>query len=257
VNGFDYEHAFLPGALMSVNNPDVQKGASHYIDASHHIKPCEVPEKLDLALGDLHPLGSAHVHIDPGNGILMCKAIYEKLRDIYGERADAWKPRYEAYVKKLYAKMKELQTEAAKRSKGLKVVFYHPGWCYLTERMGWELVGYVEARAGIPPTPKDTKQLIDKMRAKGCKLIAVEACYATTVPDYVAAQVGAKVVQIPHHMKAQPKCESYEQFLETLVTRIIEAGEEAEGRKPPPAAAEPATPTAPPAKAKDAEETVR
>ena len=40
VNGLEYEHAFLPGALMSINNPDIQKGASHYIDTSKYIEPC-------------------------------------------------------------------------------------------------------------------------------------------------------------------------------------------------------------------------
>ncbi|MEW6040659.1 MAG: metal ABC transporter substrate-binding protein [Elusimicrobiota bacterium] len=77
VFGLEYEHAFLPGALLSVSKQEIQRGGVKYIDTSKYIKPEEVPEKIDLALGDLHPYGSSHIHIDPGNGILMCKAIYE------------------------------------------------------------------------------------------------------------------------------------------------------------------------------------
>ena len=42
-------------------------------------------------------------------------------------------------------------------------------------------------------------------------------------PDYVAAQVGAKVVKIPHHVNAMPKCGTYVEFLDTLVKTIIKA----------------------------------
>ncbi|MBN1419946.1 MAG: zinc ABC transporter substrate-binding protein [Planctomycetes bacterium] len=240
VNGMEYEHAFVPGALASINNQQIQVGASHYIDASTYIRPCEVPTKIDLALGDLHPLGASHVHIDPGNGILMCKVIYEKLSQLYPDRAAVWKPRFESYVRAIYAKMKELQAYA-KDTKGLKVVFYHPGWCYLTERFGWELVGYVEVRAGIPPTPEHVQQLTATMKARECKLMAIEMCYSRTVPDYVASRVGAKVVRIPHHVRALSGCDDYIRYIDTLVRTIVDAArgsEPAEAGDAAPAPAE-------------------
>lgn len=230
VNGLDYEHAFLPGALMSINNAKIQRGAPNYVDTSRYIKPAEAPARLDPSLGDLHALGSPHTHIDPGNGILMCKAIFEGMSRIYPDRAAGWKPRYVAYVKRVYAKMKELQ-RLAEATRGLEVVFYHPGWKYLTDRMGWELTGYVEARAGIPPTPKQVQSLVDRMKGSGCRLMAIEMCYSTSIPDYVASQVGAKVIKIPHHTNAMPGCDTYIRYLETLVRSIHEAGLEIQGRK--------------------------
>jgi zinc/manganese transport system substrate-binding protein len=228
VNGFDYEHAFLPGALMGVNKQTIQRGASHYIDASQYIRACEVPSKIDLSLGDLHPMGSSHIHIEPGNAILMVKAIYERMSALYPEQASAWKPRYEAYVRQIYAKLQELR-QYVKGTEGLKVVFYHPGWCYLTDRFGWELIGYVEARAGIEPTPAQIRQLIESMKSRGAKLIAVEMCYSTRIPEYVAKQAGAKVIKIPHHVNAMPNCETYLDFLDTLVKSIADAGREVYG----------------------------
>jgi zinc/manganese transport system substrate-binding protein len=241
VNGLEYEHAFVPGALLSINKQTIQRGASHYIDASHYVKPCEVPSKIDMSLGDLHPLGASHVHIEPGNGILMVKAIYEKMSELYPDRAANWKPRYEAYVRKIYAKLQELRTYC-QGTEGLKVVFYHPGWCYLTERFGWELVGYVEVRAGIEPTPAHIRQLVESMKGRGAKLLAIEMCYSTKVPDYVAQQVGAKVIKIPHHTRALPGCDSYIGFLDTLIKSIADAGREVYGLPPRPGAV-PATAT--------------
>ncbi len=38
VNGLEYEHAFIPGALLAINKPEIQRGASHYIDCSNTTK---------------------------------------------------------------------------------------------------------------------------------------------------------------------------------------------------------------------------
>jgi len=241
VNGLEYEHAFVPGALMSINKQTIQRGASHYIDASRYIKPCEVPSKIDAVLGDLHPLGASHIHIEPGNGILMVKAIYEKMSELYPDRAANWRPRYEAYVRKIYAKLQELRTYC-RGTEGLKVVFYHPGWCYVTDRFGWELVGYVEVRAGVEPTPAHIRQLVENMKGRGAKLLAIEMCYSTKIPDYVAQQVGGKVIKIPHHTHALPGCGNYIDFLDTLIKSIADAGREVYGLPPRPGAV-PATAT--------------
>jgi zinc/manganese transport system substrate-binding protein len=159
LNGLEYEHAFLPGALMGISNPNIQRGGPGYIDTSEYIRPCEVPSKIDLALGDLHPLGASHIHTDPRNAILQCKAIYEGMAKNFPGYAEKWRPGYEAYVRKIYAKMQELK-QYAKGTEGLKLVFYHPGWCYLANTFKWDIPCYVEVRAGIPPTPSHIQELI-------------------------------------------------------------------------------------------------
>lgn len=223
VNGLEYEHAFLPGALMSISNSNIQKGASHYIDTSKYIKPCEIPDKIDLALGDLHPLGGSHIHVDPGNGILMCKAIYEEMIRLYPGYKSKWETAYKSYVNEIYAEIKELK-EYVKGTEGLKLVFYHPGWVYLTERFGWKKTTYVEARAGIPPTPNHIRQLIKTISDENCKLLTIETCYSLKIPNYAARKTGARVIKIPHHVNAMPGCETYIDFICTLVKRIADAG---------------------------------
>jgi ABC-type Zn uptake system ZnuABC Zn-binding protein ZnuA len=226
VNGLEYEHAFVPGALLAINKPNIQRGASHYIDTSKYIKPCEVPSKIDLGLGDLHPLGGSHIHIDPGNGILMCKAFFEHMSRLYPKYAEKWRPRYEDYVKQIYAQIEELRAYV-KGTEGLKIVFYHPGWSYLTNRFGWIKTSYVEQRAGIPPTPSHINHLINIMKGQNCRLMAIEVCYSLKIPRYVAKRVGnVRVIQIPHHAKALPGCDTYLKFIDELVKRIAGAGRE-------------------------------
>lgn len=226
VNGLEYEHAFIPGALLAINKPEIQRGASHYIDCSKYIKANEVPDQIDLALGDLHPLGASHIHVDPGNGILMCKVIYEQMSSLYPDQADKWRPRYENYVKQIYAEIQKLH-EYVKGTEGLKLVFFHPGWTYLTDRFGWIKTSYVEQRAGIPPTPSHINHLINIIKGENCRLMTIENCYSLDIPNYVAGRVGnVKVIRIPHNVNAEPGCETYLKFIDTLVKRIADAGRE-------------------------------
>ncbi len=58
--------------------------------------------------------------------------------------------------------------------KGTKLVTYHRSWPNFMERFGLDVIGYVEPKPGIPPSPSHTLELIDEMKAQGVKLIVVE-----------------------------------------------------------------------------------
>ena len=43
--------------------------------------------------------------------------------------------------------------------KGTKVVTYHRSWPNFAERFGLDVIGYVEPKPGIPPSPQHTLDL--------------------------------------------------------------------------------------------------
>ena len=60
--------------------------------------------------------------------------------------------------------------------------------------------------------------------------MTIEDCYSLKIPEYVAGRVGnVKVIHIPHHVNAEPGCETYLKFIDTLVKRIADAGREIAG----------------------------
>ena len=62
------------------------------------------------------------------------------------------------------------------------------------ERFGFEVMGYVEPKPGIPPSPSHTIELIDEMKRQGAKLIVVEPYFDLKTPQAIAGQVGGKVL---------------------------------------------------------------
>src|SRR5207247_810421 len=72
---------------------------------------------------------------------------------------------------------------------GRKIVTYHRSWPNFAEHFHLDVVGYVEPRPGIPPSPQHTVELIGQMKRDGVKVIVVEP-YVIFV-DLALAQIAA------------------------------------------------------------------
>jgi zinc/manganese transport system substrate-binding protein len=194
VVGRELEVGWLPPLVQQSRNAKIQPGANGYLDASLTAKILEIPTgQITRAMGDVHPQGNPHYHLDPGNGRRIAKAIADKLAQM--SPADA------AYFAQRYADFDRRLAEAEKRwdarmapYKGLKVVTYHRSWANFTERFGLDVIGYVEPRPGIPPSPQHTIDLIGEMKRQGVKILLVEPYFDLKTPNSIARETGAQVV---------------------------------------------------------------
>jgi zinc/manganese transport system substrate-binding protein len=141
----------------------------------------------------VHPLGNPHYWLDPGNGRRVAQAIQQKL--------SALSPADAAYFAQRYADFDKRLTEAEKRwdsmmapYKGLRLVTYHNSWPNFVDRFRLTVVGYVEPRPGIPPSPSHTLELIQAMKRDGIKLILVEPYFDLKTPNAIARETGGKVL---------------------------------------------------------------
>ena len=80
--------------------------------------------------------------------------------------------------------------------KGRQIVTYHRSWPNLMERFGLDVIGYVEPKPGIPPTPSHTITLIAEMKAHGVTVIVVEPYFEKRTPQSIASQVGGTVIEL-------------------------------------------------------------
>ncbi len=56
------------------------------------------------------------------------------------------------------------------------------------------MVGHVEPKPGVPPSPSHTFDLIRMMKQQGVKVIMVEPYFDLKTPNAIAEKAGAKVV---------------------------------------------------------------
>jgi zinc/manganese transport system substrate-binding protein len=195
--GRELEIGWLPPLIQQSRNGKIQPGAPGYLDASLGATILEIPTgQITRAMGDVHPLGNPHYWLDPENG----KRIAKEFADKYSEL----RPNDRAYFQQQLASFTSRLDEAQKRwlaimapYKGTKIVTYHRSFPNFAERFGLDIIGYVEPRPGIPPTPQHTLDLINEMKRQNVKLVLVEPYFDLKTPNAVGRETGAQVLVVP------------------------------------------------------------
>ena len=195
VVGLQLEIGWLPPLITQSGNSRIQVGANGYLDASQFAEILEIPQgSITRAMGDVHPLGNPHYWLDPDNGRRVAKGIAGKLGEMDPEDAAYFQQRFQDFDRRLAEADKKWQTQM-KPFHGRKVVTYHNSLPNFAKHFGLNVVGFVEPRPGIPPTPSHTLDVINMMKRDNVKAIMVEPYFDRKTPDSIARETGAVVVE--------------------------------------------------------------
>jgi len=193
VVGLQLEIGWLPPLITQSGNPRVQVGANGYLDASQFAEILEIPQGVvTRAMGDVHPLGNPHYWLDPDNGRRVARGIAGKLGELDPGDAADFQQRFQDFDKRLTAAEQKWDAEMAPY-RGRKVVTYHNSFTNFAKHFHLDVIGYVEPRPGIPPTPSHTIELIALMKRENVKLVLVEPYFDLKTPNSIGAATGAKV----------------------------------------------------------------
>ncbi len=192
--GLQLEIGWLPPLITQSGNSRVQVGAAGYLDASQFAEILEIPTGVvTRAMGDVHPLGNPHYWLDPDNGRRVARGIAAKLGELDPQDASYFQERLQDFDKRLTAAEQRWDSEMAPY-RGRKIVTYHNSATNFAKHFHLDVIGYVEPRPGIPPTPSHTIELIGQMKRENCKLVLVEPYFDLKTPNSIGAATGAKVV---------------------------------------------------------------
>jgi ABC-type Zn uptake system ZnuABC Zn-binding protein ZnuA len=195
VVGLQLEIGWLPPLITQCGNSRIQVGANGYLDASQFAEIMEIPQgSITRAMGDVHPLGNPHYWLDPDNGRRVAKGIAAKLAEMDPGDAAYFQQRFQDFDRRLTEADKKWQADM-KPFRGRKVVTYHNSAPNLTKHFGLQVVGFVEPRPGIPPTPSHTFDVVNMMKRDHVKVIMVEPYFDRKTPDSIARDAGGTVVE--------------------------------------------------------------
>jgi ABC-type Zn uptake system ZnuABC Zn-binding protein ZnuA len=192
--GRELEIAWLPPLVTQSRNARIQPGGPGYLDASMGVRILEIPTgQITRAMGDVHPQGNPHYWLDPANGRVIARAIAAALARLSPADRPYFDQRYADFDRRLAEAERRWAATMAPYN-GTKIVTYHRSWPNFTERFGLDVIGYVEPKPGIPPSPAHTIDLIEEMKRQGIKLILVEPYFDLKTPESIARAVGGKVL---------------------------------------------------------------
>lgn len=229
--GMELEAGWAPFLLQNARNARIQQGAEGYLDASTVVAPLEVPAGVvDRSMGDIHPQGNPHYLTDPLNGLQVAELIRDRLTaldpaggSIYRDNFTAMRCRMGELMigrelaakydfEKIallyqYGKLADFLHQQGDGQllggwfgllsphSGAPIVTYHKSWPYFARRFRLTVVGQLEPRPGIPPSPRHLKEVIDKGRAVGVKIVLQEPWQPRKPAALVAGKIGVRLVR--------------------------------------------------------------
>ncbi len=224
--GLDLEIGWLPPLITQSGNGKIQPGGQGYLDASQFAQILEIPQgNVTRAEGDVHPLGNPHYWLDPDNGRRIAKGIAAKLSAMDPQDQAYFQQREQDFEKRLAeADKKWLAQMAPYRNR--KVVTYHRSWPNFAKHFGLDVIGYIEPRPGIPPTPSHTIELVNQMKRENVKLELIEPYFDSKTPNSIAGMVNGKVVVLMPSVGGKPEITDYFKLFDYDIALLIKAFEE-------------------------------
>jgi zinc/manganese transport system substrate-binding protein len=223
-NGAELEAGWLPVLLQESGNGRIQHGAPGFFEAASAVALVEVPAKLDRAMGDIHPLGNPHIHLDPRNVAAVAKALAARLAVVDPAGADYYAARGADFDKRWSDAIVRWQAKAAPL-KDVPVVIMHRDQSYLRRWLGLRELAAIEPKPGVPPSAGYLGELVTKLAASPPKMILLNAYNDPKAANWLSNRVHVPAVVLPYSVGGSPAAKDLFGLFDDTLDKLLGAAQ--------------------------------
>ena len=221
-SGSELEVGWLPLLLTQSGNARIQPGTPGFIEASQHVARLEIPKVLDRALGDIHPGGNPHVHLDPRNIAKVAEVLAGRLAEIDRANADYYKSRADSFRARWQAAIGRWEADGA-GLRGVSIVVYHKDFSYFMNWMGMREAGSLEPKPGIPPTPSHLAALVERMKREPAKAVVYARYNDPRAAEFLSARTGIPSALLPFTVGGSERAKDLFGLFDDTLERLLKA----------------------------------
>jgi len=260
--GMDLE-LWVPALLDRAGNRKIVDGAPGYVAAYRGIDLLEVPSTLSRSQGDIHVDGNPHIHTDPLNGIIIARNVLAGLQRVAPGDAAYFAGREKDFERRVLEatmgptlvstltpatafellRTSRLQSFLANQKyqgkplseqlggwlkqaevlRGKEMACYHKEWAYFSRRFDVDCMTFIEAKPGIPPTPRHVQEVIALMKERKVPALFASNYFDRKQIQQVAERTGARAVVVPENTDGAPGVKTYFDLVNTWITSLTAA----------------------------------
>jgi zinc/manganese transport system substrate-binding protein len=220
--GSELESGWLPLLLTQSGNPRIRPGSAGYLEASQFAPKLEIPKVVDRAMGDVHPSGNPHVHLDPRNIARVADALAERLVQLDPANAEAYKARANSFRERWRAALSRWELQVA-RLKGVPVVVYHKDMSYFLNWAGMREVGSLEPKPGLPATPAHLAELVDRMKRDPARVILYSPYNSPRAAEFLSERAKIPSLMLPFTVGGTDKAKDLFGLFDDMIGRLLAA----------------------------------
>ena len=195
-SGADLEIGWLP-LLLERASADVQEGAVGNLMAYQYVPVLEIPTVIDRSLGDIHPDGNPHLHLDPRNLLRVGKELSNRLALIDEGNAGYYQTGFKNFEVKFIQAIKRWRGEG-KELRGMQIMTKHKSLSYLIDFLRMEEVATLEPRPGLPPTSAHLNKVLKAVESANVRAIIRAPYESDRGVDWITSKTGVKDLILPY-----------------------------------------------------------
>lgn len=260
--GLDLE-LWVPSIVDMSKNDNIRSGQTGFVAAYDGIDLLEIPTVLSRSEGGLHIYGNPHITTNPLNFKIIAENIVIGLEKFQPENSDYFRNNLKQFQQKIDEKLfgeklvklmgGKLLTKLAnsgqlidflsqKEYKGekmitflggwlkegmifrnKKIVAYHKNWVYFKNLFGVNVIGHVEPKPGIPPSPKHVESLIQEMKKNNVNVVLAANYFDENKVRTICEKVGAKPVIVPLYVNGAENTENVFKLVDLWIEKLKSA----------------------------------
>ncbi|MCG6915010.1 metal ABC transporter substrate-binding protein [bacterium BMS3Abin03] len=260
--GLDLE-LWVPSLVDMSKNDKIRSGQRGFVAAYDGITLLDKPDVLSRSEGGLHIYGNPHITTNPLNLKIIAENITIGLEKIDPQNSDFYRTNLKKFQEEIdnktfgeelvklmggalltklanngqlinFLKEKEYKgkkmieylggwLKTALPFRGKKIVGYHKNWVYFQALFGFDIVGHVEPKPGIPPSPKHIEELVQEMRKNNVKVLLAANYFDENKVRTICDKVGAEPVIVPMFVNGAPGTENVFKLIDLWVNKLNEA----------------------------------
>lgn len=192
--------------------------AGTVVDASKSVPllQTETPRLRAERKAHSHAFGNTHYWLDPRNAWAITASILAALSDLSPADRPAFAANRDAFLSRLGERLAAWEATLAPY-RGARVVVVHDSWSYLAARFGFTVVAAAEPNPGIPPSPGELANLLERLRRSDVRVLIADPHSDPSLVRQIADKGGVKPVTL------LPSGRDYVGLFEENVQRLSQA----------------------------------
>ena len=219
-SGSELEFGWMPLLLRQSGNTKIQPGTPGFLETSQFVSRLEIPKILDRSLGDVHPAGNPHIHLDPRNVAKVAEVLRDRLVQIDSANAEFYKSRTAAFLVRWGEAIRRWESQAAPL-KGMTMVVYHKDLSYLNAWLGLREIGSLEPKPGIPATTAHLADLVARMQREPAKVIVYSAYSSPQAAQFLSDRTRIPAVMLPYTVGGSDRAKDLFGLFDDTLARLL------------------------------------
>jgi zinc/manganese transport system substrate-binding protein len=220
--GAQLEIGWAPLLQTQSGNAKIQAGQPGYFEAASAVSLIEKPGSVDRSLGDVHPAGNPHIHLDPRNIERVAAALAQRMASLDGAQASFYLARQKDFAARWNEARARWEKDAAPL-KGMPVVVYHKDLSYLVAWLGMREIGALEPKPGLPPSTAHLTELLERLKSTPAKAVVRSAYNDPRPAEWLAERAKVASVVLPYTVGGTERAKDLFGLYDDTIARLAAA----------------------------------